>query len=77
MLSQADTSLIVSNIALAPEGASSDTPVPPFPCSRQNASHSMVAALRGEQQANLPAASRFASYKQLCTATGIVVPCPD
>jgi hypothetical protein len=74
MLSQADTSLIVSNIVLAPGGGVLRHPHTPGPCSRQNASHSMVAELRWEQRANLPAASRFASCKVLRSATGIWLP---
>jgi hypothetical protein len=52
-------------------GASCDTPVPPFPCSRRNTSHSMAAALRGEQRANPAAASRFACCTALRSATRI------
>jgi hypothetical protein len=71
MLSQRDRSLIVNSISQSTGGVLR-YPRAPVSCSRQNASGSVAAALRGEQRANPPAASRFASCKALRSATGIV-----
>jgi hypothetical protein len=70
MLSQRDRSLMVNSISQSTGGVFRH-PCTPVPCSRQNDSGSEVAAVRGEQRANLPAASRFASCKTLRSATRI------
>lgn len=59
MLSQCDRSLMVSSISQSTGGVVRH-PRAPVSCSRQNASGSVAAALRGEQRANPPAASRLA-----------------
>jgi hypothetical protein len=76
MLSQCDRFLMVNSISQSTGGVVRH-PRAPVSCSRQNASGSEVSELRGEQRANLPAASRFASCKELRSATRIVVPCPN
>lgn len=70
MLSQCDRSLMVNSISQSTGGVVRH-PRTPYLCSRPNARHSVAAELRGEQRANPPAASGFASCKALRSATEI------